>query len=276
MALSEEGKRPFILITNDDGADAAGIVCLAEYMSRTADVVVFAPDGPRSGMSAAITCDKPITYRKLSEKEHLIVYSCSGTPADCVKLAIDEIVSVKPDLLLSGINHGGNQALSVHYSGTIGATFEGCVFGVPSIGVSLYEYEDGADFSEACRIAGIVAKFVLNEGLPQGTFFNLNIPNIKKVKGIRFGRQTGGKWVHEFDQETDAKGNVEYWLTGDYQVSGEDFPDNDLTLLDGGYAAIVPCKVDVTDYHYLKTLQAQLKQETENLKPETSNPKPQT
>jgi 5'-nucleotidase len=241
-----------ILITNDDGYEAAGIKSLAEACSKQlGEVIVFAPDGPRSGMSAAITCDRPIRCRMISERQGLTVYSCSGTPTDCVKLAINEILPSKPRLLLSGVNHGGNQALSVHYSGTMGAAFEGAVFDVPSIGVSLYNYKEDADFSNACRIAVEVAKKVLCDGLPHGTYLNLNVPNISDVKGIRMARQTPGKWVREFLKETLPDGELVYHLTGEYEPSGKDRPDNDLNVLNNGYAAIVPCRIDITDYELL-------------------------
>jgi len=135
MQMKKE--KPVILITNDDGVDADGIVLLTEALRGLGTIVVFAPDGPRSGMACAITVTKPIRYRLISQGEELSIYSCTGTPIDCVKLALNEVLPVKPDLLVSGINHGGNQGLSVHYSGTMGAAFEGCVFDIPSMGVSL-------------------------------------------------------------------------------------------------------------------------------------------
>lgn len=247
-------KRTLILITNDDGVDAEGIRSLTEALRDLGDIVVFAPDGPRSGMSCAITATEPVRYRILRQEEGLTVCSCTGTPVDCVKLAVSEILPCKPDLLVSGINHGGNQALSVHYSGTMGAAFEGCVFDVPSIGVSLTGYTPGADFSASCRFARRLAVRVLECGLPRGAYLNLNIPNVPEVKGLRTGRQTGGKWVREYTREADENGEPAYRLAGDYEKTGPDYPDNDVTLLENGYASLVPCKLDVTDYAFMDEL----------------------
>ena len=246
-------KRPLILLTNDDGVAAEGIVLLAEALRSLGTVVVFAPDSPQSGMSCAITVTKPIAYKLIKGEAGVTVYSCTGTPVDCVKLAINEVLPEKPDLLVAGINHGGNQALSLHYSGTIGAAFEGCVFGVPSFGVSLCDYTPGADFSESCRLARMLAEKVLKHGLPHGVYLNLNVPDISEVKGVAVGRQTAGKWVREFYKK-EQNGDIQYWLTGRYQVSGAAYTDNDVTLLSNGYAALVPCKVDVTDYSFMEKL----------------------
>ena len=143
--------RPLILITNDDGVDAKGIKELTKCLRDLGDIIVFAPDGARSGMSSAITSNIPIKYKLIKEEEGLKVYSCTGTPVDCVKLAINEVLDRKPDLLASGINHGGNYAICVQYSGTMGAAAEGCVFGIPSLGVSLLDHLPDADFNECCR-----------------------------------------------------------------------------------------------------------------------------
>jgi 5'-nucleotidase len=249
-----DGKKPLILISNDDGVDAEGIIRLAEALRDLGEVVIFAPDGPRSGMSSAITCDRPIRYSLLRKERGLTSYSCTGTPVDCVKLAINEALPHKPDLLVSGINHGGNHALSIHYSGTMGAAFEGCVFDVPSIGASLYNYAPGVDFGESQRIVRIVAKQALTHGLPHGVYLNLNIPNVAKVKGIGVGRQTDGKWVREYNREKRADGKTLFWLTGDYAPYGDCYPDNDITLLEDGYASLVPCRIDVTDYAFMDKL----------------------
>jgi 5'-nucleotidase len=244
--------KPLILITNDDGVEAEGIRSITESMRSVGDVTVFAPDKPQSGMACAITVNKPLKYQLLTAEEGLTVYSCTGTPVDCVKLALNEALERKPDLLISGVNHGGNHALSIHYSGTMGAAFEGCVFGVPSFGISLYNYDAGVDFRESCRVGEIIAKTVLTKGLSKGTYLNVNIPNVQQVKGIKFARQTAGRWVREYIRDVNADGETVYWLTGDYEVSGEDYPDNDVKLLEEGYATIVPCKTDVTDYEILR------------------------
>ena len=247
-------KRPLILISNDDGVEADGILKLACALRDLGDIVVFAPDGARSGMSCALTSTQPVKYKMLRSEDGLSVYSCTGMPVDCVKLALSEVLPVMPDLLVSGINHGGNHALAVHYSGTMGAAFEGCVFGIPSFGISLYEYTSGSDFSESCRMAKILAEQILQNSLPRGVYLNLNIPNIPDVKGIVTGRQTEGKWVREYNREENGSGEVQYWLTGNFEASGIAHPDNDVALLAEGYASLVPCKLDVTDYAFAEEL----------------------
>ena len=252
--MQKKEKRPLILISNDDGVEAEGIVKLTEALRELGDIVVFAPDGARSGMSSALSSERPIKYKKLAGEEGLTVYSCTGTPVDCIKLVLSEVLQQKPDLLVSGINHGGNQALAIHYSGTMGAAFEGCVFDVPSFGISLYDYEEGSCFSESCRIGKILAEQIIKNGLPKGVYLNLNIPNVPKVKGIAICRQTEGKWVREYDREENGNGEALYWLTGVFEASGPVYPENDVTLLDAGYASIVPCKIDVTDYAFMDEL----------------------
>ena len=245
-------ERPTILITNDDGVNAKGIRCLATCLMDLGDVVVFAPDGPRSGMSSAITSDTTISYRQVAEKEHLRVYSCTGTPTDCVKLAMNEVLDKKPDLLVSGINHGGNMAISVLYSGTMGAAAEGCVFGIPSMGVSLLKSGAEDDFTESCRLAHAMASHVMKEGLPTGTYLNLNVPHVAKVKGIKVCRQAAGRWVAEYERVIGADGNLEFQLAGSFENSQPIHPDNDTLALDNGYASLVPCRIDVTDYEWME------------------------
>jgi len=248
-------KEVLILVTNDDGVTAEGMNELTKSLRSLGDVVVFAPDGPRSGMSSAITSLTPITYTLLSREEGLTVYSCTGTPVDCVKLAVNNALHRKPDLLVSGINHGGNQAICVHYSGTMGAAVEGCVIGIPSLGVSLFDYTPGADFSEAGRLGRMIAEQILAKGLPRGTYLNLNIPGTAgRVNGIAVCRQADGRWIKEFDRETDADGEVLYWLTGDFVNHEPVCPDDDTRMLGKGYASLVPCLIDVTDYAFMKTL----------------------
>jgi 5'-nucleotidase len=246
--------KKLILITNDDGVSAAGIRALTSSMRTLGEVYVFAPDGPRSGMSGAITATIPITCELLEREEVLSIYSCTGTPVDCVKLAICSILPRRPDLILSGINHGGNEAICVHYSGTMGAVIEGSICGVPSLGISLVDYADGADFSESCRLGLIVAKRMLEKGLPEGTYLNLNIPNLSQVKGIAVSRQANGCWVNEFESLKSPDGRPFYWLTGEFVDRGPVYPDSDVCRLNAGYASLVPGLFDVTDYSFMKEL----------------------
>ena len=246
-------KKPLILITNDDGFRAKGINELIQGLRGLGELVVLAPDGPRSGMASAITSLVPINYKLIRQEEDLRVYSCTGTPVDCVKLAINVLLDRLPDLLVSGINHGGNMAICGRYSGTMGATAEGCVVGVPSIGVSLLDHREDADFSECCRLGRVVAEKVLAEGLPRGTYLNLNLPTDVPVKGIKVCHQAEGRWVNEFKEGENGVGEKVYWLTGNFR-NDDKLADNDVEWLDKGYASLVPCKIDVTDYGYLEHL----------------------
>lgn len=247
-------ERPLILITNDDGVAAKGIKELTACLRDLGDVVVFAPNGPRSGMSSAITSLIPIKYTLLQQEEGLTIYSCTGTPVDCVKLAINEVLDRKPDLLASGINHGGNMAICVNYSGTMGAAAEGCIFDVPSMGVSLLDDAPDADFSECCRLARMLARRILKEGLPHGTYLNLNVPNLLPIKGMKICRQADSRWVREFKRSENASGEPVFWLTGSFENAKPIHPDNDMLALDSGYASLVPCKVDVTDYDFMRQI----------------------
>ena len=209
--------RPLILITNDDGVEAKGIKELTECLRDLGDIVVFAPDGPRSGMASAITSLVPIKYTLVRKEKGLTVYSCTGTPVDCVKLAINEVLERKPDLLASGINHGGNHAICIQYSGTMGAAAEGCVFGIPSMGVSLLDHRADADFAESCRLGRMLARRIIKEGLPHGTYLNLNVPNVPNVKGMKVCRQADGRWTNEFKRSENAAGEPVFWLAGAFE-----------------------------------------------------------
>ena len=189
--MTKENK-PLILITNDDGVQASGLINLIDAIRPLGEIVVVAPNVPRSGMSSAITAFSPIRANLIKEEEGLKVYSCTGTPVDCVKLGLNKILDRKPDILLSGINHGSNAAICVIYSGTMGAAFEGCIVGIPSVGISLTDHSPQADFSEAVKYGKLIAEKVLSNGLPEGICLNLNIPNIPDVKGLKVCSQTKG------------------------------------------------------------------------------------
>lgn len=246
-------EKPLILITNDDGISAKGIKELTECLRDLGELVVFAPDGPRSGMGSSITSLLPLKYKLVKKEKDLTIYSCTGTPADCVKLAVNVVLDRKPDMLVSGINHGGNFAICVIYSGTMGAAAEGCIFDIPSFGVSLLNHTEDPDFSESCRLARMLARRVLREKLPRGTYLNLNVPDVENVKGVKVCRQTPGKWIKEFKESENASGEAVYWLSGEFKTH-EVAPDNDMTALDAGYASLVPCKIDLTDFEYMITL----------------------
>lgn len=250
-------KRPLIFITNDDGYQAKGIKSLTEAVSQIGDVLVVAPDGPRSGMSCAITSLEPIRHQLISKENGITVYSCSGTPVDCVKFGISQIADRKPDLIVSGINHGSNASVCVQYSGTMGAAIEGAILGIPSIGFSLLDHDANADFSHTYKYIKEIALNILQSGLPNGVCLNVNFPHSQVgVNGVKVCSQAEGKFVQEFKKATDGGERVIHWLTGYFENSE---PNNELTdewALDKGFASVVPTKVNMTDYDLLKDLQS--------------------
>jgi 5'-nucleotidase len=241
-------QKPVFLLTNDDGVHAKGLCELAASLKDLGEIIVFAPDSPRSGMSGAITSTIPLRYEQLSKNGNLTIYSCTGTPVDCVKLAVH--IGIKPDILVSGINHGGNMSVCVHYSGTMGAAIEGCIMGIPSLGISYDSYREDADFGEACRIGRKVVEYMLENGLPNGSYLNLNIPDVRTVKGIKLCRQANARFVEEYIPGTDDDGKPAYYLAGNLFVKHSE-SDDDLLALEGGHASLVPCKIDVTDHALL-------------------------
>ncbi|MCC7302866.1 MAG: 5'/3'-nucleotidase SurE [Bacteroidia bacterium] len=241
-------KKPLILVTNDDGITAPGIGVLVKAMRELGDVVVIAPDKPQSGMGHAITINHTIRLRK--EKYHGLEkeYSSTGTPVDCVKLAINKILPRKPDLVVSGINHGSNLSISVIYSGTLSAAMEGAIEGIPSVGFSLCDHSIDADFSACSPIVTKIAGNVLRYGLPAGCCLNVNIPAIgaEDIRGIRFCRQTHGYWIEELDERKDPSGVPYFWLTGSFLNLEKGKEDTDVWACDNGYVAVVPVHFDMT------------------------------
>jgi 5'-nucleotidase len=242
-------KDKLILVTNDDGLNSVGIASLVESMSNLGEVIVVAPDEPQSGMSQAITVKHPLRVKE-AQLNGSKCFAVNGTPTDCVKLAFNRLLPRKPDLLVSGINHGSNSSTSVLYSGTMGAALEGCVNGVPSIGFSLISYDQKADFNPAIKYTNLIAARVLTEGLPLHTCLNVNIPYVaeNEIKGIRICRQTMGFWQEEFDRRNDPMGHEYYWLTGEYYNREPEAVDTDEWALKNNYIAIVPLHTDLTSY----------------------------
>lgn len=249
-------KKPLIFITNDDGYQAKGITSLIEYLTGLGEIVVVAPDGPRSGMSGSITSIQPIRYNLQYQdiEKDITVYSCTGTPVDCVKLGISEILKRQPDILVSGINHGSNASICVHYSGTMGAAIEGCIFKVPSIGYSLLNHHPQADFAIAKDIIRKLTADVIKKGLPAGVCLNVNIPK-EKLKGVKVCRQASGQWVEEFIRSKDGQNKDIFWLTGRFANDEPDAQATDEWALNNGYASIVPITVDLTAHEYLSQMQ---------------------
>ena len=250
-------KKPLILVINDDGINAPGIRKLISIMNDFGDVVVVAPDGPQSGQGHAITLESSIRCDQITiDDGPQIEYSCSGTPVDCVKLAVNKLLSRKPDLCVSGINHGSNSSINVIYSGTMSAAVEGSLEGIPSIGFSLLDYSYEADFSESEEYIRKITKSVLDHGLPDGVCLNVNIPRSdknKKLKGVRVCRQAKANWEEEFDERNDPKGRKYYWLTGKF-VNYDKGDDTDERALENHYISIVPVQYDVTAHHAISKL----------------------
>ena len=242
--------RPKILITNDDSYSSTGIEALTQSaINLGAEVTVVAPLHPNSGKSSAITVASPLRLTQLKETDNLKIYTCDGTPVDCIKLAIEVLFKEqKPDLILSGINHGSNSAVSVLYSGTMGAAIEGCLKGIPSIGFSLDDHAMDADFTDSIKICTDISKDVLKNKLPIGTCLNVNIPKGDNVKGYRVARQTKGSWINEFKKTQDGIGKDVYWLTGCFENDETEDTLTDEYVLKQRYVSIVPVKIDMTDY----------------------------
>ena len=216
-----ENQRPLILISNDDGVIAKGISELIKFLRPLGEIVVMAPDAPRSGNASALT-----------------------------------VLDRKPDLVVGGINHGDNSAVNVHYSGTMGVVIEGCLKGVPSIGYSLCCHDPNPDFEPSGPYIPEIARQVLEKGLPPLTCLNVNFPNVKELKGVKVCEQSKGQWTNEWENFAHRGDTHYYWLTGEFQNTDPDNEKNDHWALDNGYVAITPTTVDVTAYNLIDELQS--------------------
>lgn len=246
-------ERPVILVTNDDGIVSPGIKALVEAVQEFGEVVVVAPDSPQSGMGHAITLDDPLRVERVDLFGDIIAYQCSGTPVDCVKIAIDKILHKKPDLCVSGINHGSNSSINVIYSGTMSAAMEAAIDGIKAVGFSLLDYSFEADFEGSKHYVKKVVEQVLQHGLPGGSLLNVNIPKLPlhDIKGIRICRQAVAQWVEEYDERIDPRGKTYYWLTGKF-VNFDNGEDTDEWALANGYISVVPVQYDLTNQHAMR------------------------
>jgi len=242
--------KPIILVTNDDGIHAPGIRALIEAVKPLGQVVVVAPDKPQSGMGHAITLNDPLRLKKVDIFGDIEAYSCSGTPVDCVKLAKDKILHKKPELCVSGINHGSNSSINIIYSGTMSAAVEASIEGIPAVGFSLLNFAHDADFGGASKFAHLIAQNVLTYGLPNATLLNVNIPDLSvaDLKGIKICRQAVAKWEEEYDERFDPIGRKYYWLTGKF-VNYDKGEDTDECALSNGFVSVVPVQFDLTAHH---------------------------
>ncbi len=248
-------KKPLILITNDDGIHAPGIRYLIEAIRPLGDVVVVAPDKPQSAMGHAVTIQVPLRLHLITDEPGFREYSCNGTPADCVKLGEKVIIRGKPDLIVSGINHGSNASINVLYSGTMAAVIEGAMENVPAIGFSLNDYKHSADFSHCGKIIKSVASKVLETGLPDGICLNVNIPvlNGSPIAGIKVTKQARAYWDENFDERKDPHKRDYYWLQGEF-INLEEGEDNDHWALNNNYISIVPIQIDLTAHQFIRTI----------------------
>ena len=251
-------KKPLILVSNDDSISAPGIRNLIDVMNSLGQVVVVAPDGPQSGMGHAITINSTLRADPVQiDDGPQTEFSVSGTPVDCVKLAVNVLLDRKPDMIVSGINHGSNSSINVIYSGTMSAAAEGALENIPSIGFSLLDFSWDADFETAKPFIKQIAQEVLKNGLPENTCLNVNIPKAsdQPYKGVKVCRQARANWEEEFDVRQDPRGRNYYWLTGKF-VNYDHGEDTDEWALANNYISMVPVTLDLTAHHLIPTLNA--------------------
>ena len=244
-----------ILISNDDGFDAVGICSLADMVRDLGTVLVCAPDSARSGYSRAFSATTPLFLKQRHNMGDIEVWSCNGTPVDCVKLAVSELCHGRtPDLVLGGINHGDNSTVNNHYSGTMGVAIEGCLKGIPSIAFSNCDYDTTASQSHLAHYVRLIVQRVLAQGLPHGVCLNVNFPNRQTFEGIRACRMAYGQWVQEIAPCRHPYGAAYYWMVGHYQNEESQAQDTDQWALSQGYVAITPTTIDVTAYGMIDTI----------------------
>ncbi len=250
--------KPLILVTNDDGITAPGIRALIKMMNEIGEVYVIAPDSPQSGMGHAITIDSTLFCEKVkiddgsqSDRE----WACSGTPVDCVKLGVNRILPRRPDICISGINHGSNSSINVIYSGTMSAAVEAGVDGIPAIGFSLCDFSYSADFFAAKNYIQQIVRSAIENRMKKGMVLNVNIPKLseQELKGIRVCRQAKAIWQEEYDQRKDPRGRTYFWLTGKF-VNLDSGDDTDERALEEGYISVVPIQYDMTAHDYISVL----------------------
>ncbi len=248
--------KPLILVSNDDGITSKGIRVLVETMKRLGDVIVVAPDGPQSGMGHAITIGNTLRLEETDVFKGVPAYECSGTPADCVKIAKHFVLKERrPDLVVSGINHGANTSISVLYSGTMSAAIEAALEGMPAVGFSLCDYSSDADFAHTVEYVEKIAVSVLEKGLSKGVALNVNIPpkRNESIRGIKICRQANAKWQEDFDMRHDPYGRRYFWMAGNF-INHDKGEDNDEWAIANNYISVVPCQYDLTAHHAISIL----------------------
>jgi len=247
-------------VTNDDGMFAPGLRALVEVARNLGEVVVVAPDSPQSGQGHAVTLAEPIRLNAVKVFSGIDAYECSGTPVDCVKLAKHILLKDRTiDLCVSGINHGSNASINILYSGTMSAAMEAALEGIKSIGFSLLDFSYEADFSASQPYVKTLMEFVLDGGMQSGHLFNVNIPKLplNQIKGIRVCRQAHGRWIEEFVEGIDPRGEKYYWLTGKFKVDDKG-KDHDIWALENDYVSVVPSMHDLTNHNEIEHIQTAL------------------
>jgi 5'-nucleotidase len=256
VKMTTKGKKKSlrILVCNDDGIDAPGIYALVQEMKKIGTVTVVAPDKQQSAVGHAITMSYPLRMKEFKKDGRFFGYAVQGTPADCVKLAVRAILKRKPDIVVSGINHGSNTAISIIYSGTVSAATEGTILGIPSIAFSVTTYGK-VDFKVAAKFARKLVLLVARKGLPERTLLNVNIPPLKEedLRGVLVTRQGRSIWNDTFDTRRDP-GNKEYfWLTGGLDEADTEL-EFDQAAVRNDYISISPIQYDLTDYAMMDAL----------------------
>ncbi len=250
-----ENSKPLILISNDDGYHAKGLGSLIDMVSGFGRLLVCAPESARSGFSRAFSATMPLRLKLRRRWEGVEVWSCNGTPVDCVKLALSELCGGRrPDIVIGGINHGDNASVNAHYSGTMGVTMEGCMKYIPSVAFSLCDHSDDADFAPLAPLVRSIVARMLAEGLPRGVCLNVNFPLVPRFRGVRVCRMARGTWGNEVVRCRHPRGYDYFWMVGDYTNDEPEAADTDNWALAHGYVAITPTRVDVTDYGAIETI----------------------
>ena len=234
------------LVSNDDGIFSPGIRNLAEVASQYGEVQIIAPDRQQSAVGHSITVMDPLRVARFEMSNSMVGHAVNGTPADCVKLAHDQLLDRQPTMILSGINHGSNAGINIIYSGTVSAATEGTVLGYPSIAVSCTDFQEDADLTGCREAVERIIEYVLSHGLPKGVTLNLNVPP-GPLKGIRWTRQGDSRYVEQYQRRIDPHDRPYYWITGRFEVldQGEDL---DVNVLKQGLASVTPIQYDLTSY----------------------------
>lgn len=247
--------RPLILVSNDDGVTAKGISVLVDEMKKIGEVVVVAPDSPQSGMGHAITMNNPLRVSEVDIFDGVKAYQVNGTPVDCVKLALDKIVDRKPDLMVSGINHGSNASINVIYSGTMSAAVEASIDHMPAIGFSLCDFAHDAEFNHTRDYVSKISNEVLSNGLPNGVLLNVNFPTLETgINGIKICRQANAHWDESFLKREDPFKRTYYWMKGEFK-NRDAGTDTDIHALENGFVSVVPVQYDLTAHSFISNMQ---------------------